>query len=191
MDSDEDILDILDIKYEENLNNIPITLNFYNIYDDFFTHLTDFFLFYELFDKLNISTLLKLRFVNKQMNDIIKSYMLFNNKTLLINNIKNSYSFLFNPSSFLTKSNTYKLLVNNYINNYDRKLIIPIDIINGNQNIFIVIRDIKRYVRKNNISYNNKILTFINRYRRRIYCRYCLNSVSVKWYNFVIALINK
>jgi hypothetical protein len=38
-------------------------------------------------------------------------------------------------------------------------------------------------------NYDN--LLSLNRYRRRIYCRYCLKTKNVKWYNFVIALMNK
>ena len=69
--------------------------------------------------------------------------MFFNNKSLLINNIKNSYLFLLSTSKF----STYKLLVDNYINNYHKKLTIPNNLI-GDENIYIMIKNVRKYVRK-------------------------------------------
>ena len=115
MDSSTEEEDYMDIKYDDNYTDLlrkvyPHEEHFYNVWDDFFIHITDTYTLNEIFSNMDMVSLLNLRKTNKDLSNFIKEFLIEINDKNLIISIKKNYINYFNKQyekqfiSFLRKN---------------------------------------------------------------------------------------
>ena len=203
MDSSTEEEDYMDIKYDDNYTDLlrkvyPHEEHFYNVWDDFFIHITDTYTLNEIFSNMDMVSLLNLRKTNKDLSNFIKEFLIEINDKNLIISIKKNYINYFNKEYENDKiNNIYNSIKDNYIN---KPIILPENLINENMIWYVKIKLIRKHINKCYNKLDDKLNKFINRYyiidnindernivgfRRRI-GRYIHNSFNYKWYKMVL-----
>ena len=133
MDYSTEEEDYLDIKYDDTFTDLfrnepPYVEKPYNVWDNFFIHISDEYTLYEIFSHMNINSLLNLRKTNNELSKLIKKYICNIDDKDLIISIKNNYINYFNKRYENDNlNNIFISIKNNYLN---KPIILPDNLIN-------------------------------------------------------------
>ena len=207
MDSSTEEEDYMDIKYDDNYTDLlrklppPHEEHYYNVWDDFFIHISDTYTLEYIFSHMDMVSLLNLRKTNKELSKLIKEFLSEINDTNLIISIKKNYINYFNKRYENDKiNNIYNSIKDNYIN---KPIILPDDLINDNMIWYVKIKLIRKHINKCYKKIDHKLNNFINKYyilsdtyvernivgfRRRIGIRgrYIHNPYNYKWIKMIL-----
>ena len=180
---DYNIYDYLDIQFDLTFdhlgtNNHKYEEKFYNIFDDFFYHISDENVIFYIFDKLSFLSLSKLSTTSKYFYNLVNSYL---NDITIKNKILFSYKNILYDKHYYNKFPLYNIIIDHYISNkYNHNLFKELLNVTTKEKINIW----SKQLRINNYKYKDKNIHFINSKKRKLF-----NHKNNKWNKLIIKLL--